>query len=350
MIKSHRPGRAAAPAAALLAALMLVATAAPAAADTIGAGEASAFGGHIQLTDQDVLPPTALAESDLAAEDVEATAVGIPVDPVAVSGTLNGSAAVHPQADLESELTEVTQSLEAPYNARAVGSVEGAEVLLDTVGEGIALLTAGAVRAEAVAVCRGGTVQYAANSEILQLQIGEEQLPLNAPLQDIIDGVNGVLEDTTLNQVVDIERNVVTETPDGIAVDALVVTVLAAAGETPLATVTLGHAELSGVTCGTPTQCNDGTDNDGDSVIDANDPGCHTDGNADNPGSYDPTDTSEADGAGPTVSPTDAVNEGPAASAALPVTGGDSASTAGLAAAMAGGAVAIVALRRRLHG
>ena len=41
--------------------------------------------------------------------------------------------------------------------------------------------------------------------------------------------------------------------------------------------------------------CSDGLDNDGDGVIDSRDPGCHTDGNANNPDSYDPNDDSESD-------------------------------------------------------
>ena len=45
-------------------------------------------------------------------------------------------------------------------------------------------------------------------------------------------------------------------------------------------------------------QCADNRDNDGDGVIDEDDPGCHTDGNPNNPDSYDPTDDSEADGGG----------------------------------------------------
>lgn len=43
----------------------------------------------------------------------------------------------------------------------------------------------------------------------------------------------------------------------------------------------------------TTPQCSDQIDNDGDQLIDAADPGCHTDGNPDNPGSYDPNDDSE---------------------------------------------------------
>ncbi|GEM_PF-4458218 len=43
------------------------------------------------------------------------------------------------------------------------------------------------------------------------------------------------------------------------------------------------------------TQCNDGKDNDKDSKIDEKDPGCHTDGNADNNNTYNPDDNDETD-------------------------------------------------------
>ena len=48
------------------------------------------------------------------------------------------------------------------------------------------------------------------------------------------------------------------------------------------------------------TQCTDGIDNDGDGVIDINDPGCHTDNDATNPASFDPTDNDETDRRAPT--------------------------------------------------
>lgn len=334
-----------APAAALLGAFaLLTVTASPAGADPIGAGEASAFGGHIQLTDQDVVPPTPLAESDLAGEDVAETLVDIPADPVAVSGTLNADAAVHAESDIPSQLTQVSQDVEGPYNASGVALIEGAEVLVDSIPDEVSLLTADVIRAEAVAVCRGGTVEYAANSEVINLQLGGEDIPLDAPLSDLLDAIGDGLEESTLNQVLDIQRNVVTPTDDGIAVDALVVTVLAAAGDTPLATVRLGHAEVGGVTCGAPTECSDGADNDGDGVIDADDPGCHTDGDATNPDSYDPTDDSEADEpTGGAIAPGGATPS----PERLPATGGDAVSTAGLAAVMAAGALGVGALRRR---
>jgi len=43
----------------------------------------------------------------------------------------------------------------------------------------------------------------------------------------------------------------------------------------------------------TPYQCSDTADNDADGLVDSADPGCHTDGNPGNPGSYDPNDNNE---------------------------------------------------------
>jgi hypothetical protein len=45
----------------------------------------------------------------------------------------------------------------------------------------------------------------------------------------------------------------------------------------------------------TGPQCSDGVDNDGDGKVDSADPGCHSDGNPKNPDSYVPSDTDEAD-------------------------------------------------------
>jgi hypothetical protein len=47
--------------------------------------------------------------------------------------------------------------------------------------------------------------------------------------------------------------------------------------------------------CGVPPQCSDGIDNDGDGLVDSNDPGCHSDGNTANPASYDLNDNDETD-------------------------------------------------------
>jgi LPXTG-motif cell wall-anchored protein len=47
-------------------------------------------------------------------------------------------------------------------------------------------------------------------------------------------------------------------------------------------------------------ECSDKVDNDKDGKVDADDPGCHNDGNPSNPASYNPNDTSEADDGGAT--------------------------------------------------
>jgi LPXTG-motif cell wall-anchored protein len=45
-------------------------------------------------------------------------------------------------------------------------------------------------------------------------------------------------------------------------------------------------------------ECSDNKDNDGDGKVDEDDPGCHSDGNPNNPASYNPDDDDESDGAG----------------------------------------------------
>lgn len=335
----------------IAAAAVLVASllAAPSAgADPAKAGSASAYGALIDLAGQNVITEP-VAESTLADEDVAETVVDVPASPLAVSGTLTASAAVHPANDLESALLVNQQGTPGPYNARGFGEIEGAQVLLDAAGPDVPLVRADAVRAEAVAVCVGDTVTYSAQSEIVNLDVGGQDVPLNAPVEQIIDQLNGILEETGLEQVVDIERNVVTTTATGASVDALRVTVLSAAGEDPLGTVVLGQAEVSDVTCGPAPQCSDTVDNvdPEDDLADQADPGCHTDGNADNPESYDPNDDDETDDEiiDDSAAPAAPVAAPPRSS--LPRTGGD----AKLAGAMLAGLLGLGALevaRRRL--
>ena len=266
------------------------------AAPALGAeAAASAFGAQVAISGTDVLAPTPTASVAAPAGDDSNVLVGLNTDPVAVNGTLTASAAAHSSADITSVLTVVDQELPGPYNAHGVGEVEDLGLVYDVAGQDVALVSAALVRAEAVVVC-GSTPSYSAASEIVDLQIAGTAVPLNAPVQDLIDAISGVLADTGLDAVVDVERNVVTDIAGGgIAIDALVVTILNAAGDTPLATVRLAHAEVTSAACVTPPQCSDGADNDGDAVIDAADPGCHTDGDATNASTYDPNDDNEID-------------------------------------------------------
>jgi LPXTG-motif cell wall-anchored protein len=71
-------------------------------------------------------------------------------------------------------------------------------------------------------------------------------------------------------------------------------------GTNSLLKETTAAAESLSVAPEAGTQCTDGIDNDGDGVADTNDPGCHTDNNAANPASFDPTDNDETDRRAPT--------------------------------------------------
>lgn len=233
---------------------LVLAQAAPALADPVSSGSASAYAVSVSVGGSEVVPPTPLAEMSLppGGEDRQ-TLVNVDGSPIAVSGTLNADAVVHAESDIPSALTVVTQEVEGPYNAQGVALIEGLDVLLDAAGEGVSLVSASVVRAEAVAVCRAGAVSYSANSEIIDLVIGGTDIPLDTPLTELIDAIAGVLDDTGLNAVVDVDRNVVTELDGGgIAVDALVISVVTDAG--PLALVTIGHAEVSGAACDLPTE------------------------------------------------------------------------------------------------
>lgn len=268
-------------------------------AQAAGSDAAYAFGAEILAGGQDVVPPTPEAAVASPPGDATKTLVDVPASPVAVSGTLIATANAHAQPDLTSALTVVTQAVPGPFDARAVGQIENAAVVYQ--GQ-TPLLSASVIRAEAVAVC-SPTPTFAANSEIIDLSVAGNQVPVNAPVQDLIDGITSALQQSGLNAVVDVHRNVVTDLPGGgKSVDALVVSVLDAAGNTPVAEVRLAHAEVTTAACtgGTAAnkpQCSDGADNDGDSKIDAADPGCHTDGDASHPATYNPNDDDERNAA-----------------------------------------------------
>ena len=256
---------------------------------------ASAFGAEVAVTGEPVVGPVPVASVPAPVGDDTQTLVDVPAEPVLVNGTLTAVANVHATADISSGLTVVDQAIAGPYQARALGQIENLGLVYEIAGTGVPLLSAAAVRAEAVAVC-GAAPTFAATSEIIDLAIAGTDVPLNAPVSDLIDAITDVLATSGLNAVVNVQRNVVTEpAAGGIAVDALVVTILNAAGDTPLATVTLAHAELTADACAPQPECSDGADNDGDTVADIDDPGCHTDGDVTNPDSYDPTDDHEAD-------------------------------------------------------
>ena len=310
----------------------------PAAADPATTAAASAYGLNLDVAGMPVVEEAGLAESSLPpGGDVPSDLVNVPAASLLETGAARGSATTSAASTLVSLLDERMQAVPGPYNVRAVGQVDDLGVVLDLDGPDLdllelALVSADSVRAEAVGVCRSGQALYSGQSEVVNLEINNQPLGLDDPITGILDTVNQLLE--PLSQVVDIDRNVVTPFPGGIAVDALVVTLLPLGGGDPLAELRVGHAQVGGLQCPRVPQCSDTQDNDNDGKIDAQDPGCINDR-----GVYDPNDDDETD----PLPKTAAVPTGD--SGALPRTGGDS--TAPLAGGLAVLALGALALRRR---
>jgi hypothetical protein len=270
----------------------------------ISTGSASAFAAQLQLGGTDVIPPTPTAATALPpGTDASNTVVDIPASPLAVNGTLIAKTKVHAASDIPSELEVVAQSQAGPYNESAIGTVDHLEILQEVPdAAAIALVNATALRAEAVGVCANGVPKYSANSEIVALSVAGSPIDLNTPVNEILQAVIDALTAAGLApDLVDVAVNEVTNLPDGgIAVNALHVSVAGAA----LAEAWIGHAEVGPLTCAPATttaaplpECSDNVDNADpeDTVADEDDPGCHTDGNPDNPDTYVPLDDDETD-------------------------------------------------------
>ena len=140
--------------------------------------------------------------------------------------------------------------------------------------------------------CRGQAPQISRTSQVIQL--GAAGLPLPAA------GCANDTPDTTVEipLVATIVCNADEVAGAAVVREALDVFVLNTGTNSLVKETTAASEAVSVAPAGPETagpQCSDGVDNDGDGVIDAADPGCHTDGNPNNPASYDPTDNSEAD-------------------------------------------------------
>ncbi|MEX2294116.1 MAG: hypothetical protein WD691_10060 [Acidimicrobiales bacterium] len=264
-------------------------------------GSAYAFGAKADLLGTNLIPPTPEAiQDEAAADETDATLIGIPASPLLINGTLVARTIIGPE--VPSELTVASQSMEGPYSARAIGQIEDLSVLIETAVPGGMLVSADAVRAEAVASCSGvadgDEANYSAASEVVDLRIAGDE-SLTGPLNDLVKQLTDALNTSPLVDVLEVQLNVLsTPAGGGAAVDAIVITVLKAIAGTapgPLAQITLGHAEVGPTTCGgglpsaNAPECSDGKDNADteDTLADEDDPGCF------NKGVYDPNDTDE---------------------------------------------------------
>jgi hypothetical protein len=130
------------------------------------------------------------------------------------------------------------------------------------------------------------------SSEVARVTVGGSdavRVPAGGASQDTDLGPIGVLH---LNQT---ESTATSVTQRALFLDTGLVDVT-------ISESSVGYSGLNPCTFEAPKQCEDGNDNDGDLLIDEADPGCHTDGNPNNPATYDPKDDDETDAAQPQCS------------------------------------------------
>ncbi len=177
----------------------------------------------------------------------------------------------------------------------AAGAASAANVT--TSGEVVAAVASSRAASRS---CRDQPAQVDRESRVIQL--GREGVGVPLPAAGCGDGTPDTVVEIPL--VVTIVCNADDVAGAAVVRDALDVFVLNTGENSLLRESTASSEALTVAPAGAETgggpQCSDGVDNDGDGVIDAADPGCHTDGNPNNPASFDPNDNSEADGGGPT--------------------------------------------------
>ena len=173
-----------------------------------------------------------------------------------------------------SVLTATTKS--NPDSSNAAASVAGVAITL-----GGTSIAATALQSGAAAGCLNGKPALAGASYIARLRINGK---------DYTVGSNPIT--IPVNPLVTVYINERTTTADTVTARALRV-------NSPLLKTDLVVAEsvadVNRCEQPKPPECSDGGDNGDpeDPLSDALDPGCHTDGNANNPASYDPNDPSE---------------------------------------------------------
>ncbi len=179
--------------------------------------------------------------------------------------------------------------------AQSGGSIsETADCQASVGGSGAANVTAGAGAVASVAnsaatskSCRNKAPETSRSSQVLGLGGIQVPLPASGCADGTADTVGGI------PALLPIICNADDAAGTAVLREALDVFVLNVGG-TSLAKETTSAAQASSVAPkGGGEQCSDGVDNDGDGYIDAADPECHTDGNPNNPGSYNPQGPSE---------------------------------------------------------
>ena len=287
--------------------LLLTIMSGPADASPLRTTTARAYGASVNLLSLGLIPPT---PPNVQAGPGPGTGsnnlLTVPLGTLVSDGTVSAKAQTTLDSTQQSELPAANTRVYAPagapkpagYNAKAYARVDGLVVAASDVAglppevaalfDVTALISADVIHAEALVACVAGSPVIVGGSQLAGVSaLGSDLTPL----------VDGTLNQTVVplgNTVLGllggsiIANQVVASGPDNLSLNALHIVI------PNILDVVLAHVEVTGATCEPVPECSDGIDNDGDGRIDIADPECHTDGNADNPASYDPNDNSEA--------------------------------------------------------
>lgn len=282
--------------------LILTVMSGPASADPLQRVTASAYGAELRGLVPIAPTPTVRSSFPPETSNERTDLLQIPLDPLAFSGTATVRAITARDSVLDAFVPRerlTVQSGTGPvptkFNARGSSRVEGLAVVADgdieLPGEFQdtleALVEVGAVEAEALISCVNERPVVVAGSRLIG-PLSVLGIDLEVPVDNL---VNQVVDVVALEGILELRRNVINQLPGGgVEVIGLQVRVLEDG-----VVVNAAQAQIDGGgVCGDLPECSDGIDNDGDGKIDAADPDCHTDGDANNPDSYDPNDDSEA--------------------------------------------------------
>lgn len=202
------------------------------------------------------------------------------------------------------------------------GSVENAEVAISTglLGTTSVGVKADVIEAKAATSCTAAGPSVTGSSRIAGLALAVKVAGLNVPVNIPVNPA----PNTVLVNLLGVKITLNEQT--GSATDRTYRALRVQVGSTIDVIVAEARAGYKGSPCAPPAppQCSDGVDNGDaeDTLADINDPGCHSDSNPNNPGSYNPNDDNETDepqcsngkdddGDGSTDFPADAGCDGP---------------------------------------
>lgn len=259
--------------------------------DTVDSAESNAYG--VQLLGPVPIDAMPSVSATIESGRTTDTLVEIPADPLATSFTASVTADAERESVLESVLQGVMETADASvpneWNATGHAVTEDLQAVTD-------LVMADVVESESVAACEGNTTTFGSAARIVNLVVSGTSivLPEPAPNQVLVDqaGIRVIFWETNWDPA----TGGTTDGSSTVFTNGIHVTA-------PLGIdLIVSHSEATAACAAAQppaddNECEDGVDNDDpeDTLADADDPGCHTDGDPNNASSYDPDDDNESD-------------------------------------------------------